>query len=74
MSFPDWSSADTDQKLEILRDDVRRLFGAVNELAEGIKNIHDVLRRGDPKLNEVAKAVEKIEAHLGISPRKDRRD
>lgn len=73
MSNPEWTSANTDQKLEMLRDDIRRLFGAVSDLVADIQNIHDTLRRGDPMLSEVAKAVEKIEEHLGISPRTDKK-
>jgi len=73
MPNPEWDTADTNQKLEMLRDDIRRLFGAVDDLIADIRNIHDTLRRGDPMLNEVAKAVEKIEEHLGISPRKDKK-
>jgi archaellum component FlaC len=66
MANPEWGSADTDQKLEMLRDDIRRLFSAVSDLVADIRNIHDTLRQGDPMLSEVAKAVEKIEGHLAL--------
>lgn len=54
MPNPDWDNASMDKKLEMLRDDIGRIFDHLNRI------IADV-GATDALLKQVAKAVETIE-------------
>lgn len=60
---PDWNTATEHQKLEMLRDDIRRIFDAVNALG------YD-LRKTITKLNEVSTVVGALKDQSPRAPAK----
>jgi hypothetical protein len=59
-----WDKMNEVDKIEDLRSDVHSLFEAFNGVAKDVERIWSHLYRIDSKLNEVAKAVEALEAEL----------
>jgi hypothetical protein len=57
-----WNTASTDQKLEMLREDIKRLFDIANATLSKADSIVGFAHRTDSMLKEVAAAVEKLES------------
>jgi archaellum component FlaC len=70
MVNPAWDNGTTDEKLELLRDDVRRLFDVVNALSSDTQHLLDLVRQTESKLTEVAKAVEVLEGRSAKAKKK----
>jgi hypothetical protein len=70
MPNSEWDSATTDKKLEMLRDDIGKIFDYLNRIIHDVGSAHQTGRANDALLKEVAKAVEAIEKQLPKAAKK----
>ena len=64
MPNKNWDEMDDDEKLEVLREDIQRLFNFANALGGDVRRAWLKANEVDSKLSEVAKAVEELERRL----------
>ena len=64
MSRRSWNQMSTDERLEVLREDIARACNVLNRLVGEVSNNHSRMNEIEPKLREVTKAVESLARRL----------